>query len=125
MKVQLLTEGSKRLFSKGQVITKLYQVRENLKTMETLFLFFLISCFVSFASNAFRGVVHYYKRDISQPTYIGLIELSIPIPPYSLVLPAVLWYSYRKVRRKRRQQPGWSSEIRHILLWCGKLPITV
>ncbi|KHJ94305.1 hypothetical protein OESDEN_05766 [Oesophagostomum dentatum] len=104
MKTELLTRNDRRLFSKGQVITKLYQVRENLRTMKTLFLFFFVSCIVSFASNSLRGAVHYHKKEFSQTTYYGLIELSISLPPYSVAVPVILWYSYRRVRQKIAQK---------------------
>ncbi|KHJ80583.1 hypothetical protein OESDEN_19740 [Oesophagostomum dentatum] len=104
MKTELLTRNDRRLFSKGQVITKLYQVRENLRTMKTLFLFFFVSCIVSFVSNSLRGAVHYHKKEFSQTTYYGLIELSISLPPYSVAVPVILWYSYRRVRQKIAQK---------------------
>lgn len=82
------------------VISKLYQVRENLRTMKTLMLFFLLSCVNSFCYNLLRGFVHLNKDKFSRPMFYALIEISIHLPQFSLILPAVLWYSYRKVSRK-------------------------
>lgn len=67
----------------GHVVRRGYHVVTSnflFRTMETLFFFLFISCFVSLVSNAFRGVVHYYSNDISQPTYIGLIECEFIVP---------------------------------------------
>ncbi|KAK6738402.1 hypothetical protein RB195_020485 [Necator americanus] len=85
------------------VISKLYQVRENLRTTKTLMLFFLLSCVNSFAYNSLRGFVHLNKANFSRPLFFLLIEISIHLPQYSLLLPAVLWYSYRKVSRQDRK----------------------
>nr|CDJ97666.1 7TM GPCR domain containing protein [Haemonchus contortus] len=84
----------------GGVISKLYQVRENVRTMKTLMLFFLLSCVNSFCYNFLRGFVHWHKPRFSRPLFFALIEVSIHLPQFSLILPAVLWYSYRKVSRE-------------------------
>ncbi|KIH54265.1 hypothetical protein ANCDUO_15590 [Ancylostoma duodenale] len=88
----------------GGVISKLYQVRENLRTMKTLMLFFLLSCINSFCYNFLRGFVHLNKAKFSRPLFFTLIEVSIHLPQYSLLLPAVLWYSYRKVSRQAAEK---------------------
>ncbi|WKX95762.1 hypothetical protein Q1695_012315 [Nippostrongylus brasiliensis] len=82
------------------VISRLYQVRENVRTMETLMLFFLVSCLNGFFYNLLRGFVHLNKTKFSRPLFYALIEVSIHLPQSSLIVPAVLWYSYRKVSRK-------------------------
>ncbi|KAJ1367064.1 hypothetical protein KIN20_027908 [Parelaphostrongylus tenuis] len=86
-------------FSEG-VMSKLYQVRENLRTTKTLMLFFVLSCLNSFCYNLLRGAVHLNKEKIPISVFFALIELSIHLPQFSLILPAVLWYSYRRVARQ-------------------------
>ncbi|VDO49129.1 unnamed protein product [Haemonchus placei] len=91
---------SRNVHFNGGVISKLYQVRENVRTMKTLMLFFLLSCVNSFCYNFLRGFVHWHKPRFSRPLFFALIEVSIHLPQFSLILPAVLWYSYRKVSRE-------------------------
>ncbi|CAJ0605125.1 unnamed protein product [Cylicocyclus nassatus] len=97
-KSQRLLHGRSPQVSDG-VISRLYQVRENLRTMKTLMLFFLLSCINSFFYNCLRGFVHLNKPKFARSTFYALIEVSIHLPQYSLLLPAVLWYSYRKVAK--------------------------
>ncbi|KAK6019685.1 hypothetical protein OSTOST_14672 [Ostertagia ostertagi] len=72
--------------------------------MKTLMLFLLLSCVNSFCYNLLRGFVHWNKARFSRPLFFALIEISIHLPQFSLILPAVLWYSYRKVSRKAEQR---------------------